>query len=105
MAWSPHARTLALGDASGFILLVDSETGECKLELKAHKKAILSVVWRPDGRTVVIGSKDGSAALWDTETEACTCTMEDPAKHGWFAGLPPALRIYAGAIMTMGRLR
>jgi WD40 repeat protein len=65
LAFSPSGRTLAYGQDSGDLILVDVTSGKMIHRLSGHKEAIGSLAFAPDGLTMASGSRDGTIKLWD----------------------------------------
>lgn len=59
---------MAIGTASGRILLEDAVSGETKAILDGHKSPVLSVTFSGDGLTLASGSVDETVRLWDVAT-------------------------------------
>ena len=65
VAFSPDARTLALGGEDGTIRLWCTITGKLRVGIKAHSAPIRTVVFSPDGKLLASCSHDGAITLWD----------------------------------------
>ena len=56
MSLSPDGRTLAVASRDHMVTLLDAETGDVQLELKAHDAAVTSLSFSPDGSSLVSAS-------------------------------------------------
>jgi WD40 repeat protein len=63
-------RTIAFGDPSGKVVIVDVTTGEKSPVLQAHNGAVMSISFAPDEATFVTAGPDGAIKLWHTATRA-----------------------------------
>jgi WD40 repeat protein len=67
-AFSPDGRTLAAGDASHAIHLIDLPDRTERSVLKGHRWTIYSLAFSPDSRVLATGGGDAVARLWDVAT-------------------------------------
>ena len=65
VAWSPDARKLALGDASGNVKLWDMKADEGTPLLGTHEGGTHCVAWNPSGTQLVSVGGDGVVKVWD----------------------------------------
>jgi serine/threonine protein kinase/WD40 repeat protein len=65
VALGPGATTLATGGADGIARIWAVDSGQVRLELSGHGKAVSHVAFRPDGPTLASVSLDGRVRLWD----------------------------------------
>jgi WD40 repeat protein len=70
VAFSPDARTLAVGNANGEIVLWDLKTGRPWPwgRLREHAGIVMCLGFSPDGRTLISASNDLSFKIWDLPT-------------------------------------
>ena len=66
IAFSPDAKTLAVGTWEGRIELWNVVTARKIASRHGHGDAVFSVAFSPDGSTLASGSRDGTALLWST---------------------------------------
>ncbi len=69
MAWSPDARTLAVGGGEGRILMLDTITGEAQ-SFGEHAPGVLDLAWQPNGDSLASSGQDGSVQLWQASAPA-----------------------------------
>jgi WD40 repeat protein len=68
-AFTPDARTVALGNSNGNVLLHDSASGKELHRLQGHQQGVGAVAFSPDGKTVASrGNLDDSIRLYETAT-------------------------------------
>jgi DNA-binding SARP family transcriptional activator/WD40 repeat protein/energy-coupling factor transporter ATP-binding protein EcfA2 len=65
VAFSPDARSLALGTEINSVQVWDLATGDLRWDQRAHTGSVHSVVFAPDGRTLFSSSLDNSVIAWD----------------------------------------
>jgi WD40 repeat protein len=65
VAFAGDAATVAMGDGSGRISLVDAKTGQEKSILCGPTSAVRCLAFSADGRTLASGHGDGTVGLWD----------------------------------------
>jgi len=64
-AFSPDGQSLACGCYDGRIRIVTLAEEQPRLEIPAHRSAVLSVDWSPDGKTLVSIGDGDSIRAWD----------------------------------------
>ena len=64
MSLSPDGRTLAVASRDHMVTLIDAETGDVQLELKAHDGAVNSLSFSPDGSSLASTSMT-QLRTWD----------------------------------------
>ncbi|MBX3144496.1 MAG: trypsin-like peptidase domain-containing protein [Trueperaceae bacterium] len=68
-ALSPDGRTVAVGDAEGFIEYWDGITGARQSDrVKAYSSAVTALAYSPDGQALVSGGADGRVVVWEADT-------------------------------------
>jgi WD40 repeat protein len=77
-AWSPDAKTIALGGNAGLVQIVEAGSGQVQRSFKAHSSPVQRLSFTPDGRTLGTGTfekpqdLEGHAmALWDVDSGEC----------------------------------
>jgi WD40 repeat protein len=70
-AFNPQGNLLAIGSASGRLLLWDIELGKLIWQLPAHQMPLWTLDFHPNGRFLVSGGHDGAVKLWDAKTGKC----------------------------------
>ncbi|KAF8799974.1 WD40 repeat-like protein, partial [Phlegmacium glaucopus] len=53
----------------------NTDTGECKAELKGHSRGINSALFSPDGLHIVSASDDDTVRIWNTATGECEAVL------------------------------
>lgn len=66
-AFSPDGSTLAVGTRKGKVYLLDTQTGDIRWNIDAHKTTISSVAWSLDGSILASASYDSLIRLWEPE--------------------------------------
>ncbi|HZI79512.1 MAG TPA: TIR domain-containing protein [Vicinamibacterales bacterium] len=66
--WSPDGKTLAVGEHSGRIQLVDSATWRTVGALTGSRDAIDFLAWSPDSTALATGDSKGTLWVWEAET-------------------------------------
>jgi len=70
---SPDGRTLALGDRSGAVALVDAGTGKVRARLAAPPGSpavegpVIALAFAPDGRELAVAAQDGPIRIWSVD--------------------------------------
>ena len=77
VVYSPDGKTIASGNGSEGLRLLDVATGVAKTTTSKFDQisAISSLVYSPDGKTIASGS-GGVVFLWDSETREHKATLE-----------------------------
>jgi len=65
IAFAPGDRFLVAGTKEGFVLVMDTASGELVTNMKAHDASIWSIAVRPDGKGFMTGSADKVVKFWD----------------------------------------
>lgn len=69
---SRDGKTLAAGDASGSVWLIDTETGKVKSTFKADKKIVNTAAWSEDGKVLAAGGSNGVVKIWSAAQQKVT---------------------------------
>ena len=62
--FSPDGETLAWGQKTGRIALIDPATGETRREMEGHTARVSAVDWTSDGRRMASASEDHTVRIW-----------------------------------------
>ena len=83
VAFSPDGQYLAGGGGNalkrGDLRLWDLKTGEQRLELRGHAKAVRALAFSPDGRRLASGGLDHQVLVWDVRTGRVLVTFRKHA--------------------------
>ena len=71
ITYNPSGNVIAIGAASGDILILNAKTGECVKTLQGHKRAIYSLTYNHAGTQLASGASDSTVQLWTTKTGIC----------------------------------
>jgi len=66
-ALSPDDHTVAVGDESGAVRILDIRGGAVRETSSRHDGAVSAAAFTSDGRTLVTGGDDGEVIVWDVE--------------------------------------
>lgn len=66
--FSPDGRQLAVGDASGQVVVWDVGSGRLASRAAGHRGAVLTMGWHPEGRFLGTGGEDGVGRMWNVGT-------------------------------------
>ncbi|GAA3246747.1 NB-ARC domain-containing protein [Dactylosporangium siamense] len=69
IAWAPQERCLAA--AGQHVTVWDTDTGERRHTLIAHKEPVRALAFASDGSWLATGGQDGTVRIWDVSTGAC----------------------------------
>ena len=76
LAYSPSGECIAIATGN-VVQLLDPATGELRLELKGHQKAVRSLSFYFDGKQLATGSSDQTIKLWDCTTGEAVRTFSE----------------------------
>jgi WD40 repeat protein len=96
VAFSPDGRTLAAGDAGGYLGLWDVATGRRTATLAEGNNAVYGLAFSPDGRTLAAGDDGGDVGLWDVATGRRTAALAEGNGVGQVAFSPDGHILAAG---------
>ena len=65
-------RTLAAGDASGTVSLIDTESGKTKSTFTADEKIVNTAAWNEDGKFLAVGGSGGIVKIWSAAEQKIT---------------------------------
>lgn len=65
IAFVPGDRFLVAGTKEGYVLIMDTASGELVINMSAHDASIWSLAIRPDGKGFMTGSADKVIKFWD----------------------------------------
>ena len=66
-ALSPDDHSVAVGDESGAVRILDIRSGAVRETSGRHDGAVSAAAFTSDGRTLVTGGDDGEVIVWDVE--------------------------------------
>jgi hypothetical protein len=69
---SGDGRTLAAGDSSGMVSVIDVETAKVKAALRADKQIINAVAWSSDGKVFAAGGSEGIVRVASADGKVTT---------------------------------
>ena len=75
LAFSPDGSKLLTASAAGLARVWDAATGEERVILHGHRRAVYTAAWAPDGRRVVTGSRDRTVRVWDIDSGAALAVL------------------------------
>ena len=65
-AFSPNARTLAVGTETGHVMVIDAQTGDRRgAAMKVAESGVFQIAVSPDGQLVAVAPANGGVTLWD----------------------------------------
>lgn len=67
IAFSPNSDLIATGGRDGYINLWDTQTGEKRFSIEAHRKGVNSLTFSPQDQLLASGGNDAVARLWEIE--------------------------------------
>lgn len=88
-------KTLAAGDASGKVSLIDTESGRIKSTFTADKKIVNTVAWSEDGKFLAAGGSDGVVKIWSMAEQKVTGEINP--QHGSVTALA-----FSGSNLVIG---
>jgi hypothetical protein len=68
ICFSPDGTQLAVGNATGAIVILDASSGRTIRFWAAHERAVLSCAWEGSGKRLATASNDRTARVWDLDT-------------------------------------
>lgn len=79
---NPNGQMIAAASQSGFVLVIDSQTGEIVHELSDHSSAVLGLAISPNGKYLAACSlgMDGFLGMWDLESGSFLGRFKDEAE-------------------------
>ena len=83
LALSPDAKSLALGDNQGTVLLLDLTTKALRAKHRGHPMQVTSIAFSPDGKSLATSSKDNDIKLWDVATGRGITSYQEGLGSGW----------------------
>jgi len=66
VTFSPNGRRIVSGDATGTLLISNSDNGRTLLTIDSEQKGIWGLAWSPNGNTIASAGGDGTIRLWGT---------------------------------------
>ncbi|MDJ0498447.1 MAG: BTAD domain-containing putative transcriptional regulator [Acidimicrobiia bacterium] len=69
LAFSPDGSSVAVGAATGDVIIFDVATGEWLPPLTGHEGPVSKIEYLPDGTGIVTSSWDGTVRLWSSEAK------------------------------------
>ncbi len=66
IAYTPDAKSLAIGDSEGNIWVWKMGTSMKPMQLKGHESQVWAISFSLDGKTMVTGDREGGLKIWDT---------------------------------------
>lgn len=76
--FSPDNLKIAYGSSDGYVIILDSITGECVKILVGHdNNYVFSCGYSPDGTRIVSSSADYSIKIWNVDAWQCVETLND----------------------------
>jgi WD40 repeat protein len=97
LAWSPDAKTLAVGYEARGIALWDVSSGTLKKRLFGHTNWVLALAWRPDGKQLASAAGDGTVRFWDVARGISVAQPQGQAKFVRAVAYSPDGRTLASA--------
>ena len=68
LGWSPDLRTIAVGQRSGKIAMLDAASLEPRFEIEPHTDRVRGLEFSPDGKWLASSSWDKTARIYEAET-------------------------------------
>ncbi len=88
-AISADGNTLALGEQSGTVRLLDLASGRVREMRGRHDSPVYSASFSPDGRTLATGYDDGTVIVWDVKQGRAIETLEGHNETVWAQSFSP----------------
>jgi len=114
LAFSPDSRRIALGSATGKILVYEAASGKLLQSLAGHEGAVTSLAFSPDSKILASGGQDGTLRLWDLQAGKESRLLDQqsydvrgsslPARIGCIAISPDGNLLVTGDVGGMIRL-
>jgi len=75
--FSPNGRTIAItgGSNRSYVRVVDSDSGELRMNMGGHSCYVYSAAWSIDGSKLASGCTEGTCKVWDSSTGALLRTI------------------------------
>ncbi len=68
-SYSPDGKSLLIGYYSGYVILLDIETGKSLWSAKMHSQAVCFAEFSPDGKRIISGSDDKTMKIWEPNSQ------------------------------------
>ena len=87
--FSPDGRRLAVGDRTGNVIVVDTETGDERWRIKiAQRGGAWLVKWQRDGRHLIVAGASGQISRWEISPEPPVRDLPTGGKFTQYAFRP-----------------
>lgn len=80
MTLSPNGKLLASANETGFISVLDVETGRLEQTLQGHCDKADLLIWSPKSSHLASHTTDGTICLWDVRTGECVAAVEQSSE-------------------------
>ena len=75
LTFSPDGSKFLTASTAGLARIWDAATGEERVTLYGHTRAVSAAAWSPDGLRVVTGSRDRTVRVWSTASSEATAVL------------------------------